>query len=417
VARTKAAAQALKERETRLADAIALKVPDRVPLAASFDYFPGKYVGISNEAAFYDARKWKAAAIKTLQDFGPDAYFIANMTPGRALEALDCRQLRVPGHGVPTDGGHQFVEAEYMKEDELARFLYDPSDYLIRTYMPRVFGAFAPLGRLPKLTGLVWGYGGIGGVPSMLADADFVAMLEALGRYGAELKEWNKVMGTFVTDMEDLGFPPFSVSITMAPYDALPDFLRGMRGSMLDLYRQPERVIEATNKILPLMIDLGVSIAKASGNRRVFVPLHRGSDEFMSLKQFERFYWPGLKALCLALIDEGLTPWVFFEGNYTARLEYLLELPRGRVLAHLDRTDIVKAKKVLGGHMAIMGNIPASLLQTGPKEAVIKYTRDLIETIGKDGGYVMGCRSPMDRTDPELVKAWFDATREYGKYR
>jgi uroporphyrinogen-III decarboxylase len=323
----------------------------------------------------------------------------------------------VPGHGVPTDGGHQFVEAEYMKEEELEQFLYDPSDYLIRTFMPRVFDAFAPLKRLPPLTGLIWGYGGIGGVPMLLSEPDFVEMFEAIGRYGKELKEWNKVMGTFVKDMEDIGFPPFSVSITMAPFDALPDFLRGMRGAMLDLYRQPERVIEATNKIQPLMINQGIGIAKMSGNPRVFIPLHRGAEGFMSLKQFEKFYWPGLKAVCLAMIDAGLTPWVFFEGDYASRLEYLLDLPKGKVLAHLDRTDIVKAKKMLGGHMAIMGNIPASLLQTGPKEEVVRYTRNLIDTIGKDGGYVMGCRSPMDRTEPELVKAWIDTTKEYGAYR
>ena len=67
--------------------------------------------------------------------------------------------------------------------------------------------------------------------------------------------------------------------------------------------------------------------------------------------------------------------------------------------------------------MAIMGNMPASLLQTGPKEEVVRYTQNLCETIGKDGGYVMGCRSPMDRCEPELVKAWFEATWKYGTYR
>ncbi len=137
----------------------------------------------------------------------------------------------------------------------------------------------------------------------------------------------------------------------------------------------------------------------------------------MSLKQFEKFYWPTLKKVCLALIEEDLTPWVFFEGNYTSRLEYLLDLPKGKVLAHLDSTDIFKAKDILGNHMCIMGNVPASILQTGTKDEVIAYTKRLIDKVGKDGGYIMACRSPMDKTDPELVKTWMDFTREYGVYR
>ena len=414
--RTSDADQALKQREQRLRDAIELRVPDRIPIAATFDYFPAKYTGITTETAFYDAKKWKAAAAKTLVDFAPDTYFIAVMVPGKALEALGCRQLLIPGHGLPCDSGHQFVEDEYMKADELAAFLADPSDYAVRTYLPRIFSAFAPLQKLPRLSRMIWGYGEIGAV-EMMTNPEFTEMFEAIARAGREFQAWNKDMGSFVREMEDLGFPPFSIALTQAPYDWLPDFLRGMKGSMLDLFRQPDKVLEACEKLLPVMIEKAVATAKESGNPRVFIPLHRGSDGFMSLKQFETFYWPTLEKLCLALIEEELIPWIFFEGDYTSRLEYLLELPKGKVLAHLDRTDISRAKKILGNHMCIMGNVPASLLQTGTKEEVIRYTRHLIDTVGKDGGYIMACRSPMDETDPELVKTWMDCTREYGKYR
>ena len=413
--RTKETSKALKQREKRLSDAIALKVPDRVPIAATFDYFPAKYAGITTETAFYDAKKWKAAAAKTLVDFAPDTYFIAVMVPGKALEALGCKQLLIPGHGLPCDSGHQFVEDEYMKPEELDAFLEDPSDYAVRTYLPRIFGAFSPLSKLPRLSRMIWGYGEIGAV-EMFTNPEFVEMLEAVARAGREFKEWNKEMGSFVTEMEELGFPPFSIALTQAPYDWLPDFLRGMKGSMLDMFRQPDKVLEACEKLLPVMIEKAVTAAKESGNPRVFIPLHRGSDGFMSLKQFEKFYWPTLKRLCLKLIDEDLTPWIFFEGDYTSRLEYLLELPKGKVLAHLDRTDIFKAKEVLGGHMAIMGNIPASLLQTGTKDEVVRYTRNLIDKVGKGGGYIMACRSPMDETEPELVKTWMECTKEYGVY-
>ena len=136
----------------------------------------------------------------------------------------------------------------------------------------------------------------------------------------------------------------------------------------------------------------------------------------MSLKQFETFYWSSLKRLILALIDEGLTPYPFFEGDYTSRLEYLAELPKGKILGLFDATDIFKAKEILGDTMCISGMMPLSLLQTGTPQQVKDYTRKLIDVVGKGGGFIMGPRSAMDEADPELVKVWVDFTREYGKY-
>ena len=96
-----------------------------------------------------------------------------------------------------------------------------------------------------------------------------------------------------------------------------------------------------------------------------FIALHRGSDGFMSLKQFEQFYWPYLLKIVNALVDKGYTPEIFFEGDYTKRLEYLVQLPKGKCIARFDRSDMARVKEVLGGHICIKGNVPSSLLQTG----------------------------------------------------
>jgi uroporphyrinogen-III decarboxylase len=137
----------------------------------------------------------------------------------------------------------------------------------------------------------------------------------------------------------------------------------------------------------------------------------------MSLKQFEKFYWPTLKRVMIALIEAGLTPAPFFEGDYTSRLEYLLELPRGKVVGQFDTTDLAKAKQIIGNHMCIRGNLPVSLLQTGSPQEVKEYTKKLIDVVGKDGGYIMSTRGSLDEANPELVKVWVDYAKEYGVYR
>ena len=147
-----------------------------------------------------------------------------------------------------------------------------------------------------------------------------------------------------------------------------------------------------------------------------FVALHRGSDGFMSIKQFEKFYWPGLKTVLLSIINRGVTPFVFFEGTWDQRLEYLRELPKGKILGWFNRPDLFRAKKIIGDTMCICGDMPLSLLTTGTPEQVKAYAKKLIDVVGEGGGFIMGANTSLDDARPDLVKVWVDFTKEYGKY-
>ena len=136
----------------------------------------------------------------------------------------------------------------------------------------------------------------------------------------------------------------------------------------------------------------------------------------MSLKQFERFFWPTLRDLMVALINEGLTPCPFWEGDCTSRLEAIKEIPKGKACYKFEATDMVKAKKILGDTVSIRGNVPLSLLATGTPEQVREYCRNLIDTAGKDGGFIMDAATGVDDAKYENVRAMFDVTREYGVY-
>jgi uroporphyrinogen-III decarboxylase len=153
------------------------------------------------------------------------------------------------------------------------------------------------------------------------------------------------------------------------------------------------------------------------GHIRVFMTNTRGSDDFLSKKQFDTFYWPTFKKLVLVLVERGATPCIFFEGNFTSRLEYLLEFPKGKVRARFDTTDIFRAKDILKGHMCIEGNVPSSLLQVGTTDDIKTYCKKLIDKAGKDGGYILSARSSLDEVKPANLKTMIDFTKEYGVYR
>lgn len=412
------AQQAYRERLQRVEDAIQLKVPDRVPFFPLDHFLAARYAGITSEEAFYDFDKWFAASRRMIEYLEPDIYFPPVAAyPGKSLDALDCRQLKWPGRGIPPHSTFQYVEGEYMKADEYDAFLDDPSDYLIRVYLGRVFGRLEPLQTLPPLRTLfLYGYKGAF-TSAVFATPEIVGAFSALYEAGVEARKYAIASAAFDREMASLGFPAaVGGGSVYVPFDIFSDVFRGMKGIMLDMYRQPDKLLDAMDRILPILIQGAVAAVRRAGNTRVFIPLHRGSDGFMSLKQFETFYWPGFKKLVLALMDEGLTPCLFFEGNYNSRLEYLTEFPKGKILGLFDSTDIFLAKKVVGGTMCLAGDMPLSLLQSGTPDKVKEYTKKLIDIVGKDGGFVMSSRTVLDDADPELVKVWADFTREYGVY-
>ena len=108
----------------------------------------------------------------------------------------------------------------------------------------------------------------------------------------------------------------------------------------------------------------------------------------------------------------------FFEGDYTPRLEFLAELPAGKVCGCFDKVDIRRAKEVLGDTMCFMGNIPPQLLIIGTPEEVKDYVKKLVDTFGDNGGLIInGAASGIpEEAKPENVRAIKEAVFEYGVY-
>ncbi len=409
-----------EEREKRIRDAAQLREPDRVPVVLGGTYFAARYGGLDCAAAYYDVVAWKAAYKKMLVDFEPDAFGYAAVSSGAVMAALGTLQTRWPGFNLPRDQGHQFVEGEYMKEDEYDLFLSDPAEFTLRCYLPRVFEVLKPLAKLPSPKTWLLGTNFTASTP-LFATAEFQQLFKVLAEAGQEEEKWRQAMSTFDDEMAVLGFPSnaHGAGAGGAPFDSISDHLRGMRGSMLDMYRRPQKLVAACDKILEWRLERAVPAdPKKRGHPKIaFSALHRGSEGFMSRKQFETFYWPTLKKAILASIDLGYVPCPFFEGKYDDRLEYLLELPKGSIIARFSETDMARAKQVIGSHLCLMGNVPVSLLQVGSPQDVDDYCKDLIKVCGKGGGFILRASTDsIEQAKPENVKVMVDSVKKYGWY-
>ena len=406
-----------KARVTRVKDAIQMKKkPDRVPVAPLPSFFPAYYAGVTPKDVMYDYEKCAAAWKKFVLDFDPDVQMgCAGPGPGKFYEIVDYKLYAWPGHGVAPEHSYQAVEGEYMTADEYDKLIQDPSFFFSNTYLPRVFGAMEPFQTLPNLTGILEMYGvAFNFIPFGLPPVQegYKKMMEA----GAEALKWAGAVMGFDAEMAASGYPPFLAGFTKAPFDTLGDTLRGTKGIMMDMYLQPEKLLEALDVITPLMINLGVGNAKMNAKPIVFIPLHKGADGFLSDAQFRKFYWPSLKKVMLGLVAEGCVPFPVAEGGYNSRLEVIKDFPKGKALWMFDQTDMAKAKKALANTACVMGNVPLDLLAVGTPQQVQDYCKKLIDTCAKDGAYVMSNGAFFDDVKAENVKAMVDFTKDYGVF-
>ena len=412
----KSTEQLFTERKQRVNDAYQLKQPDRIPVQLNLSYMLADLGGVTKQELHDNPEKAQEILEEAALYFQPDLVMGVFGGPD-VYRAVGDKTWKYPGYGLGPNATFQYVEGEYMKADEYDDFLEDPSDWALRVYLPRTCSNLEGLAMLPRLGLTSFGLGlrpvGVLAAPPVVEAAK--ALYEAALASNAAM---NNAMES-TKRLADLGFPPIETmgSFAPAPYDAMSDTLRGMRGIMLDMHRNAEKLLEAEEKVKSLIIKDVVDTCKMTGMKYAGSMLHRGSDGFMSLPQFEKFYWPQLKDMWLQLIDNGITPFVFYEGAWDERLEYLAELPKGKTIGWFQSSDIFKVKEVLGDTMCILGGMPNSLLSGGSPEEVREHTHKVCEEVGKGGGFIM-CTGvgEMEGSKKELVKVWVDAVKEFGTY-
>ena len=140
------AEEAYKARATRFIKAINLEEPDRVPVMLPSANFPAFYAGGNLKKVMYDYDELKRAWRKFIHEFELDTFGGPGLVlPGKVLDRVDFRLHVWPGHGLPDDAEtYQFVESENMRADEYDALIRDPSDFWLRTFIPRAAGRWSP---------------------------------------------------------------------------------------------------------------------------------------------------------------------------------------------------------------------------------------------------------------------------------
>ena len=404
-------------------DAFNLRQPDRVPVApVVVHYYAALAAGMSHrDAQYHSDLNLRALKEATLTNDWDAAVPGVSVFAGRPLELLGIKQMKWPGGLLGDRVPFQWVEDEYMLQGEYDELLADPNGFVVRKLWPRISTTMGQVGRLTQigdamsLLSVSSAYVLPGFVGGILSRPDNLALLENLLELSRETSSNDRIIGQYSLEMMRLGYPFVAGPMLFCAFDWVSDCLRGLRGSSLDMYQVPDKLLALIDVVNATLVPSTAMMAAQSGVNGVVIFLHRGSRGFMSDRQFATFYWPCLKSLILGLIEAGLTPIVYAEGDYTPRLKYFQELPPKKFVMHYQDVDRKLAKKLLGDICCFWGNVPTALMCTGTSQEVKDDVRELIDIFGDNGGLIIdsGVGIP-DESKPENVSALSEAVREYG---
>ena len=171
-----------------------------------------------------------------------------------------------------------------MGPDEYDALIADPDAYFRRALLPRFGSAFAPLAKLAPFSDMTEA----ASMPSTTSSPSPTRLWSKgraeAGRSRARVPRLDAGDGGGGCRRggSSRAYQPEVGGAAKAPYDVLADTLRGTKGIMIDRFRQPEKILAAAERFVPLMIDLGVrqaaraeapliSLLAAQGRRQLHV--------------------------------------------------------------------------------------------------------------------------------------------------
>ncbi len=340
--------------------------------------FAPRYMGVSIAEFCADPDVRVKVTLDTMDRLG--GFDGINALPnGRISVALTMAWLSrvaVPGRDLPADSLWQVDEAEVMTRDDYDTIIEQGWRTFLRNYLPRVIDT-----------------------------AEIEAQLT-----------WSAAnLTSVVRRFQDRGYVPVSCGGTTIPFECLCGG-RSMQEFYLDLHRIPAKVKAALDVIQPELIQMGIDAARTSGVPAVWVGGWRSASAMLSPKMWNEFVFPYFLEMVTRLVENDLVCVLHFDHDWTRDLSRLRELPAKRCILNLDGwTDIRRAKEILADHMAIMGDVPCSLLSIGAPDEVYEYVRDLVRDVGHTGLILCpGCDAPMN-TKPENMAAFVAASMEFGR--
>ncbi len=253
------------------------------------------------------------------------------------------------------------------------------------------------------------------GAPDL--EEHFISSVEDLQNLDLAKLDSSEVIQTVISALKEIKSRignEYALTMTAwGPY-TLGARMVGEEKMMKATFKNPDLVHKVTDFATDLLIHLYEPLVADGTLEIISLADPTASGDLISKKQFETFALPYLKKFTDWAKSKKAHTLVHICGNTTDRLDLFPQ--SGASCISLDhKTDIAKAKDVLHGTMCFAGNIdPVNIMLQGSVQDVEDACKQVIETAGTDGGFVLmpGCDIPP--TVPyENIQKFVQVAREW----
>jgi hypothetical protein len=377
----------------RIEAAYRMEITDRVPVTPIICYMIPYLAGLTVKEMFTEPEKHVQAFLQ-FRDLVGD-----NVEPN--ILVLD--HLSMIGRAGWDQATLDWRVYDRFPPDGNVPNLYEKP--IIEDYDDVMERGFAPLLYNKKLENRVWERG-----------------VEDFLYYQYEYRDrWAKAWRGWV---DQTGVPLLKGGRSCHPLDLL-QYYRGIFNLTMDIYERPDQVKQFCEWACEYEAYHSMDMAMTMGAGEVpgadVIFYINGGPPGMSREIYDEFYWPYAKKMIDIFVTRGFKVWNHWDNDHTPFLETIAHvadgLPRGKIVMDFEKTNMKRAKQVLGGTVCIAGNVPSAMLVYGTPADVDAYCKRLIDDCAAGGGFILEaeCEVPWD-SKPENIRAMIAAAEKYGSY-
>lgn len=236
---------------------------------------------------------------------------------------------------------------------------------------------------------------------------------ERLGDLDAKLLPYFQYAPASGEQFFQAGLPIVMSMLMITPFE----YLCGGRSMesffMDDLFDEPELTKEVFDNIMDYSMNTYAAMADMLHPVGAWIGGWRSAPEMISIDMLKEWVLPYMKKYVNLCIEKNIVPILHLDSNWDKALECFQDFPAKKCVMALDgKTDIYKAKSILGDRMCIMGDVPPEMLAFGDYDEVYRYCEKLIHEIGPTGFILAsGCDVPPNAKS-ECVMAMGDAAEQ-----
>jgi hypothetical protein len=203
-------------------------------------------------------------------------------------------------------------------------------------------------------------------------------------------KAHSQAGGLISQGIKDLGI--FSVMRDMSlmgssGFMSIFSYYRGIKNSLIDLRRMPEKVIAASDAIfrsrpLPFTAD------ENPNKECIILAAYHPEGGFLSEEMFDKLFFNNMRDMAMPFTQQGAKILAGIEGRFLNTIDRYKCFPEGSVLFMLDQDDPFEVYKKIKGWASVATGVPTGLLALGSKEECLDYVKRAFDTFAPGGGFL-----------------------------